>query len=76
MGFEIVSRRGCDLYPVDAASEEGALRLRSFVWPFQVGRHERLSGALAVARRESVVVDAAGGADCVSSWPGPPMTTS
>lgn len=65
VGFEIVSRRGCDLYPVDAASEEGALRLRSFVWPFQVGRHERLSGALAVARRESVVVDAAGGADWV-----------
>ena len=65
VGFEIVSRRGCDLNPVDAASEEGALRLRSFVWPFQVGRHERLSGALAVARRESVVVDAAGGADWV-----------
>jgi hypothetical protein len=63
--FDIVSRRGCDLHPIDAAPEEGALRLRSFVWPFQVGRHERLSGALDLARRHPVEVDRAGGADWV-----------
>ncbi|PRY60229.1 hypothetical protein BCF74_10715 [Knoellia remsis] len=60
---EVVSRRGCDLLPIDAASEEGAVLLRSFVWPSQVGRHERLSAALEVARVEPVIVDRAGAAD-------------
>lgn len=64
--FELVSRRGCDLHPIDASSEEGALRLRSFVWPFQVGRHERLSGALEIATRHPVAVDRAGGASWVA----------
>lgn len=47
--FRVVSRRGCDLEPVDAATAEGRLRLTSFVWPFHVDRHERLRAALAVA---------------------------
>lgn len=58
--FEIVSRRGCDLSPVDASSPEGRLRLRSFVWPFQIGRHERLSAALRIAEQWPVRVDRAG----------------
>ncbi len=57
--FEIVERRGCDLAPVDAASAEGELRLRSFVWPFHVERHERLVHACALARRHPVQVDEA-----------------
>lgn len=69
----IVERRGCDLHPVDATSPEGALRLRSFVWPFQVGRHERLSGALALARQHPVVVDRAGGAEWVADQLGQPV---
>lgn len=64
--FDIVERRGCDLFPVDASTDEGALRLRSFVWPFQVGRHERLAGALGLAARHPVVVDCAGGAEWVA----------
>lgn len=63
--FRIVSRRGCDLHPIDASSPEGALRLRSFVWPFQVERHVRLEGALELARQHLVTVDRAGGADWV-----------
>ena len=62
LDFTIVSRRGCDLFPVDASTPEGALRLRSFVWPFQVVRHQRLAGALELARRHPVTVDQAGGA--------------
>lgn len=58
--FEIVDRRGCDLAPVDAASPHGQLTLRSFVWPFHVERHERLTHALEIARRNLVVVDRAG----------------
>jgi hypothetical protein len=57
--FEIVSRRGCDLEPVDATSEDGALRLRSFVWPFMLERHERLGHALDIARAHPPIVDRA-----------------
>ncbi len=57
--FEIAERRGCDLSPVDATTEEGRLRLRSFVWPFHVHRHERLSAALDVAEALPPVVDRA-----------------
>lgn len=64
--FDITERRGCDLFPVDASTDEGALRLRSFVWPFQVGRHERLAGALQLAARHPVTVDRAGGAEWVA----------
>ncbi len=55
--FEIVARRGCDVSPVDVSTEEGRLRLRSFVWPFHVERHERLTGALTLARQAPPPVD-------------------
>ena len=57
--FEVVDRRGCDVAPVDAASEAGAAYLTSFVWPWQLDRHERLAAALQVAREHPVVVDRA-----------------
>jgi hypothetical protein len=57
--FSVVERRGCDLAPVDAATVEGATHLRSFVWPWQLARHERLAGALAVAAAYPVVVERA-----------------
>ena len=62
---EIVQRRGCDLDPIDPTTGEGADRLRSFVWPWHVSRHDRLSAALAVAQAEraagrAAVVDRAG----------------
>ena len=47
--LEIVEARGCDLDPVDATSDQGRLRLTSFVWPFDVHRHDRLAGALRLA---------------------------
>lgn len=61
--FEVVERRGCDLLPIDAASEEGARLLQSFVWPSQVERHARLDAAIEVAHDVPVVVDRAGAAD-------------
>jgi hypothetical protein len=60
---EIVEARGCDLDPVDATSEEGRLRLTSFVWPFDVHRHVRLTGALELAAAHPPVVDRASAAD-------------
>jgi hypothetical protein len=48
-----VGRRiGVDLAPVDVTGAEGALRLRSFVWPGQAGRMERLDAALGAVRAE------------------------
>ncbi len=57
--FDVVERRGCDLAPVGTSSADGQLRLRSFVWPFHVERHARLSAALRVAADEPPVVDVA-----------------
>lgn len=48
-GIDVRSRDGCDIAPVDVASGEDRLRLRSYVWPDQPARLERLDGALALA---------------------------
>jgi hypothetical protein len=37
--FEVVARAGCDLNPVDATTADGRLLLTSFVWPFDLDRH-------------------------------------
>lgn len=57
VGLEIVAARGCDLDPVDATTAEGRLRLTSFVWPFDLHRHQRLAGALQLAVGHPPVVD-------------------
>lgn len=65
--LEVVDRRGCDVAPVDIQTEAGRLRLRSFVWPFQVERHERLAAALEVAQETGPpVVDRAGAGEWVA----------
>ncbi len=57
--FEVVERRGCDVAPVDPTTAEGAAYLTSFVWPWQVERHQRLAAALTVAREVPAPVDRA-----------------
>lgn len=57
--FSVTSRRGCDLAPIDASSEDGRLRLTSFVWPHDLHRFERLRAALEVAAACPVTVDRA-----------------
>ncbi len=54
--LEVVERLGCDRHPVDAATDEGALTLTSYVWPDQTERLDRLRGALAIAREVPVRV--------------------
>ena len=65
--LEIVEARGCDLDPVDATSDQGRLRLTSFVWPFDVHRHDRLAGALRLAAARPPVVDRASAADWLAA---------
>ena len=48
--LEIVSRSGCDRMPVDIALPDQRLRLRSYLWPDQPYRMERLEAAMAVAK--------------------------
>lgn len=54
-----MSRRGCDLAPVDASTPQGARYLTSFVWPFDVARHRRLAAALQVVAAHGVSIDQA-----------------
>jgi len=46
---DVASRTGGDLSPVDPLSEDGRLRLSAYVWADQLGRMERLRGALDLA---------------------------
>jgi hypothetical protein len=55
----VIERRGCDLFPLDASSPEDCLSLLSFTLPDRPHFAANLQGALAVARRTPVSVDAA-----------------
>jgi hypothetical protein len=72
-GLEIAERSGSDLHPVDPTTEDGRLTLTSYVWPDMVARHERLAGAIALARSRPVAVaeaDAASYVDDLDRAPG------
>ena len=60
--LRVVERGGCDTSPVDPTTQDGRLRLTSFVWPDQRPRLERLRGALQIAAQvpASVVRQSAG----------------
>ena len=66
-GVQIIERGGCDLSPIDASTQDGALSLLSCVWPDQSARLERLRSALVLARAEPVSLVAAGAGDYVDS---------
>lgn len=48
--LDIVARSGCDRMPVDIKLPDQRLRLRSFLWPDQPYRMERLEAAMTVAK--------------------------
>jgi hypothetical protein len=62
-GARVEERRGCDLNPIDPATDEGSLTLRSFIWADQLERFQLLEAAIDVARRVPAVVDRADAAD-------------
>ena len=59
----IEERSGCDINPLDPAAPETELTLRSYIWPDQPSRHERLHAVLAIARQVPARLDQAGAAD-------------
>ena len=52
--LDVRRRRGIDLAPVDATTDEGYVLLRSFLWPGLEDRVERLDAAVATLRAETV----------------------
>jgi hypothetical protein len=48
--LDVADRAGCDPSPIDVSTDAGALWLKSFVWPDQHARLDRLDGAIALAR--------------------------
>jgi hypothetical protein len=63
VALRIVERIGCDPDPADPLTDEGRLRLTSYVWPDQLERLARLRGAFDVAARVPAVVERAGAAE-------------
>jgi len=63
--LRIVSRSGSDVAPIDPTSDEGRLRLLSYVWPDQIERFERVQHAIEVARRIPATVEACDAATAV-----------
>ncbi|NIZ10281.1 DUF2332 domain-containing protein [Pseudooceanicola sp. HF7] len=49
MPFTVAERRGVDLNPLNPDSTQDMLRLRSYIWPDQPDRMERLDAILSVA---------------------------
>jgi hypothetical protein len=53
----IAERRGCDQAPIDPATEEGRMTLRSYIWPDEPQRLQRVDQAAQVAARHPVTID-------------------
>ncbi|WEX77038.1 DUF2332 family protein [Sinorhizobium numidicum] len=60
---KIIERAGCDLNPLDPASEEDRLRLLSYIWADQQDRLERTRKALETAASHRSLVECADAID-------------
>lgn len=61
----IVSRRGCDLSPLDVTREEHRQRLAAYIWADQSERLRRLEAAIAIARRNPPELEGCDAADWI-----------
>lgn len=57
--LRIADRRGCDRFPIDVTTDDGATTLLGFVWPGQDERFTLLRDALAAARPLAVALEQA-----------------
>ena len=63
---EIVAISGCDQAPIDLTDLEQAMRLRSYVWPDNPNRLDRLDRIIALANQQPPVLARADAADWVA----------
>lgn len=63
--IEIVARAGSDIRPIDCHDPAQRLRLRSYVWPDQQARLQRLDAAIGLAEETPFSVQQADAADFV-----------
>jgi hypothetical protein len=61
--IEVTERAGCDLNPLDPASEDDRLRLFSYIWADQQDRLDRTAAALAMATKSGLKVEKADAID-------------
>ena len=61
--LDIVSTRGCDVHPMDAADPAVEARLAAYVWAEKPERRERLARAIGMIRERPVRLDKADAAD-------------
>jgi hypothetical protein len=61
--IEVASRAACDQNPIDVSDPRMALRLKSYAWPDQPARLNRLDRAIALANQTGVQVEKADAAD-------------
>ena len=59
IGATAISKRGCDISPIDVTQPGDESRLLSFIWPDQRLRLERLRSAIAIAKTHRPSVDQA-----------------
>jgi len=65
--IEVVSRRGCDLFPVDIQNPQERLKLESWVWGDMPERRARLLAALHIADKAPPEIDRADAAGWVAA---------
>jgi hypothetical protein len=60
-------RAACDQNPLNARNGEDRLRLRSYIWPDQPERLERLNAAMEIAEAQSITPDSGDAADWIKA---------
>jgi len=63
--IEIVSARGCDVFPVDLTDPAEALRLKAYIWPEHIVRFERMEAAIRAAAECKPQIEKINAADFV-----------
>ena len=72
---EIVGIQGCDQAPVDLSDRDAALRVKSYVWPENAARLERMDAAIALASQKRPDVTKADAFDWVQERLSAPQDT-
>jgi hypothetical protein len=70
--LDVLDRRGCDRDPIDATTDDGALKLLSYVWPEPRERFTRARDAIALAAGVPVEIDRADVIDWLPAQLGEP----